>query len=60
MKSFHRILVLAVFVCTGTLQIAPAAAQLKTQTVEYKQADTVLEGDPFMTPTSPANAPLFF
>jgi dienelactone hydrolase len=44
MKIFHRILVLAVFVCTGTLQIGPAAAQLKTQTVEYKQADTVLEG----------------
>jgi hypothetical protein len=44
MKIFHRILVLAVFVCTGTLQIGPAAAQLKTQTVEYKQADTLLEG----------------
>ena len=44
MKIFHRILVLAVFVCTGTLQIGPAGAQLKTQTVEYKQADTVLEG----------------
>jgi hypothetical protein len=46
MKIFHRILVLAVFVCTGTLQIGPAAAQLKTQTVEYKQADTLLEGVP--------------
>lgn len=34
----------AVLVCAGTLQIGPAAAQLKTQTVDYKQADSALEG----------------
>jgi dienelactone hydrolase len=44
MKKFHHMLVVAVLVCAGTLQIGPAAAQLKTQTVEYKHADTTLEG----------------
>jgi len=44
MKKFHHMLVVAVLVCAGILQIGPAAAQLKTQTVDYKQADTALEG----------------
>ena len=44
MKKSHHMLVVAVLVCAGILQIGPAAAQLKTQTVEYKHADTALEG----------------
>ena len=30
--------------CAGVQQIAPAKAQFKTQTVDYKHADTALEG----------------
>jgi dienelactone hydrolase len=37
-------LVVAVLVCAGVLQIGPAEAQLKTQTLEYKHADTALQG----------------
>jgi dienelactone hydrolase len=37
-------LVVAVLVCAGILQIGPAEAQLKTQTLDYKQADTALQG----------------
>jgi dienelactone hydrolase len=44
MKKSHRALVVAVLACAGILQIGPAAAQLKTQTVDYKEADTALEG----------------
>ena len=44
MKKSHHILVVAALACAGILQIGPAAAQLKTQTVDYKQADTALEG----------------
>jgi dienelactone hydrolase len=44
MKKAHHMLVVAVLVCVGILQIGPAAAQLKTQTVEYKHGDTALEG----------------
>ena len=44
MKKSHHMLVVAVLVCAGILQIGPAAAQLKTQTVDYKQADTALGG----------------
>jgi dienelactone hydrolase len=44
MKKSHQVFFVAVLVCAGTLQIGPAAAQLKTQTVDYKQADTALEG----------------
>ena len=44
MRNFHHMLFVAALVCAGILQIGPAAAQLKTQTVEYKQADTALEG----------------
>ena len=44
MKHFHHVLFVAALVCVGTLQIGPATAQLKTQTVEYKHADTTLEG----------------
>ena len=43
MKNFHHMLLIVALVCAGILQIGPAAAQLKTQTVEYKQSDTVLE-----------------
>ena len=39
-----NMLVLALLVCAGILQIGPAEAQIKTETVEYKQADTALEG----------------
>ena len=60
MKHFHHVLFVAALVCVGTLQIGPATAQLKTQTVEYKHADTTLEGNLAMTPTSPANAPVYF
>jgi len=44
MKKFHHMLVVAVLLCAGILQIGPAAAQLKSQTVDYKHADTALEG----------------
>ena len=44
MKISHDMLVVAILVCTGILQIGPAAAQLKTQTVDYKHADTALQG----------------
>ena len=44
MKKSYHMLVVAALVCAGVLQIGPAAAQLKTQTVEYKHADTTLEG----------------
>jgi dienelactone hydrolase len=44
MKKAHHMLVVAVLVCVGILQIGPATAQLKTQTVEYKHGDTALEG----------------
>jgi dienelactone hydrolase len=44
MKKSRRMLAVAVLASAGILQIGPAAAQLKTQTVDYKQADTVLEG----------------
>ena len=44
MKKSHRMLFIAVLVCAGILQIGPATAQLKTQTVEYKHGDTALEG----------------
>ena len=42
-KSYHMLVVVAL-VCAGVLQIGPAAAQLKTQTVDYKHGDTPLEG----------------
>src|SRR6266542_2364531 len=44
MKKAHHRLVVAVLVCVGILQIGPAAAQLKTHSVDYKHADTTLEG----------------
>jgi dienelactone hydrolase len=44
MKKSHHLLAVAALVCAGVLQIGPAAAQLKTQTVDYKHADTALEG----------------
>ena len=44
MKQSRHMLVVAVLVCAGILQIGPAEAQLKTQTLEYKHADTALQG----------------
>lgn len=44
MKTSHQMLSIAVLVWAGTLQIGPAAAQLRTHTVEYKHGDTALEG----------------
>jgi dienelactone hydrolase len=37
-------LFVVVFVCVGGVQIDPAAAQLRTQAVDYKHGDTALEG----------------
>ena len=42
-KSTFMIALGTAFAC-AVLQTRPAAAQLKTQTVDYKQADTALEG----------------
>ena len=44
MKKSHYMLVVAALACASVLPIEPAVAQLKTQTVDYKQADTALEG----------------
>ena len=44
MKEPRHMLIVAVLVFAGILQIGPAEAQLKTQTVDYKQADTALQG----------------
>jgi dienelactone hydrolase len=44
MKKSNRMFVVAALACAGILQVGPVAAQLKTQTVDYKQADTALEG----------------
>jgi hypothetical protein len=44
MKKSHYMLVVAALACASVLPIGPAAAQLKTQTVDYKQGDTPLEG----------------
>jgi len=44
MKRSHHILFVASLVCAGILQLGSAAAQLKTQTVDYKHGDTALEG----------------
>ena len=46
MKKSHHMLVIAALICVGILQIGPAAAQLKTQSVDYKQGDTALQGLP--------------
>lgn len=44
MKRPHQMLFVATLICAGILQLGSAAAQLKTQTVDYKHGDTVLEG----------------
>ena len=44
MKKSHHMSAVAVIACAGILQIGPASAQLKTQTVDYKHAETALEG----------------
>ena len=44
MKKFHPMAVVAILLGVGVLQIEPAAAQLKTQKVEYKHGDAALEG----------------
>src|SRR5687768_6704090 len=44
MKKCRQMCFVAVLVCAASLQIGPAAAQLKTQTMDYKQDDTALEG----------------
>jgi dienelactone hydrolase len=44
MKQSHHMLFVAVLVCASILQLGPAAAQLTTQTVEYRHGDTALEG----------------
>ena len=44
MKKFHPMAVVAILLGAGVLQIEPAAAQLKTQKVEYKHGDAALEG----------------
>ena len=44
MKKSTFIIALSTAFACAVLQTRPAAAQLKTQTVDYKQADTALEG----------------
>jgi dienelactone hydrolase len=44
MKKSHHLLFAAALVCASILQLGPAAAQLQTQTVEYKHAGTAMEG----------------
>ena len=44
MEKSHHVLVAAALVCVSALQGGPAAAQLKTQAVDYKQGDTALQG----------------